>query len=87
MDTQTPPKGVLRQNAPQIAVEGAMIYQADDCASCHKINGIGERRDRTWIQQHFADPPKFSPNSIMPNYTFSPRDLKLITDYITSIPK
>jgi ubiquinol-cytochrome c reductase cytochrome b subunit len=85
-------------NAPQSAVEGAMVYQANDCASCHKINGvgdelgpslngIGERRDRKWIEAHFADPPKYSPNSIMPNYTFKPNELKLITDYITAIPK
>jgi ubiquinol-cytochrome c reductase cytochrome b subunit len=86
------------QNAPQSAVDGALIYQANECASCHKlngvgddlgppINGIGERRDRAWIEQHFADPPKFAPNSIMPAFTFSPGDLKLITDYITKIPK
>ena len=86
------------QNAPQSAVDGALLYQANECASCHKINGvgdelgpplngIGERRDRTWIEQHFTDPPKYSPNSIMPAFTFSPGDLKLITDYITAIPK
>jgi ubiquinol-cytochrome c reductase cytochrome b subunit len=86
------------QNAPQSAVDGALIYQANDCGSCHKLNGIGddlgppmngvgERRDRTWIEQHFADPPKYSPNSIMPAFTFSPGDLKLITDYISKIPK
>jgi ubiquinol-cytochrome c reductase cytochrome b subunit len=86
------------QTAPQAAVDGALIYQANECASCHKLNGVGddlgpplngvgERRDRVWIEQHFADPPKFSPNSIMPSFTFSPGDLKLITDYITKIPK
>ena len=59
------------EHAPQSAVDGALIYQAKDCASCHKLNGvgddlgpslngIGERRDRQWIEQHFADPPKFA---------------------------
>jgi len=86
------------EQAPQSAVEGALVYQANDCASCHKlngvgdelgppINGVGERRDRQWIEQHFADPPKFSPDSIMPPFAFKPDELKLITDYITSIPK
>jgi mono/diheme cytochrome c family protein len=86
------------QNAPQSAVQGALIYQANDCGSCHKLNGVGdevgpplngvgERRDRAWIEGHFADPPKYVPNSVMPSFHFSPEDLKLITDYITAIPK
>ncbi len=86
------------QNAPQTAVEGALIYQANDCTSCHKLNGIGdelgpplngigERRERSWIEGHFADPPKYSPDSIMPAFHFKPDELKLITDYITAIPK
>ena len=86
------------QTAPQSAIDAAFIYQANECGSCHKlngigdglgppINGVGERRDRTWIEQHFADPPRLSPNSIMPAFTFIPGDLKLITDYISKIPK
>ena len=75
-----------------------MLYLANQCGTCHKLNGVGddigpplngvgERRDRAWIEQHFADPPKLSPGSLMPAFTFSPGDLKLITDYITRIPK
>ncbi len=86
------------QNAPQNAVEGALIYQANDCGSCHKLNGVGdelgpalngvgERHDRSWIEQHFADPPKYSPDSIMPAFQFKPGELKLITDYIAAIPR
>ena len=72
------------QNAPQTAVDGALIYQANDCASCHKLNGVGdelgpplngvgERRERSWIENHFADPPKYSPDSIMPAFPFQAR--------------
>jgi len=86
------------QNAPQPAIEGALVYQTNDCGSCHKLNGIGddlgpplngvgERRTRSWIEGHFADPPKYSPDSIMPSFNFKPDQLKLITDYITAIPK
>lgn len=86
------------QNAPPSAVEGALIYQANECATCHKLNGVGdelgpsmngvgERHERAWIEQHFADPAKFSPESMMPATKFKPEDLKFITDYITSIPK
>ena len=86
------------QNAPQNAVEGARIYLANDCGSCHKLNGVGdelgpalngvgERHDRSWIEQHFADPPKYSPDSIMPAFQFRPDELKRITDYIMAIPR
>jgi len=86
------------QNAPRSAVEGALIYQANDCGSCHRLNGVGdelgpalngvgERHDRSWIEQHFADPPKYSPDSIMPAFQFKADELKLLTDYITAIPR
>jgi ubiquinol-cytochrome c reductase cytochrome b subunit len=86
------------RNAPQLAVEGALVYQAHACASCHRLNGagndlgpslngVGERRDRAWIEGHFADPPKYSSGSIMPSSKFKPDQLKLITDYIMAIPK
>ncbi len=86
------------KNAPQNAVEGALIYQANDCGSCHKLNGVGdqlgpvlngvgERHDRSWIEQHFADPPKYSPDSIMPAFQFKPDELKVITDYLIAIPR
>jgi len=86
------------QNAPQAAVDGALVYQSNDCASCHKLNGVGddlgpplngvgERRERSWIEGHFADPAKYSPGSIMPAFPFKPAELKLITDYISAIPK
>jgi len=84
--------------APQNMVEGALVYQENDCGSCHRLNGIGdelgpalngvgERRERSWIEQHFADPPKHSPNSIMPSFQFKPNELKAITDYLVAIPK
>ena len=86
------------QNAPRSAVEGALIYQANDCGSCHKLNGVGdelgpalngvgERHGRAWIEQHFADPPRYSPDSIMPPFQFKPDELKPLTDYLMAIPR
>lgn len=82
---------------PQYAVDGAVLFQANDCGSCHKINGVGddlgpplnavgERRSRQWITDHFKAPSKLVANSLMPPFQFKVRDLKLITDYIMSIP-
>ena len=85
------------ENAPQSAVDGALAYQSHGCGSCHKLNGSGgvlgpplngiaERRDRAWIEQHFAEPAKLSPGSIMPPSRFTPEERKLVTDYILAIP-
>ena len=85
-------------SAPQAAVEGAMVYQANQCAACHKLNGVGmqtgpplngvaDHRNREWLEGHFADPQKFSPGSTMPAYKLSSHDLDRLTSYIMEIPK
>ena len=59
-------------NAPEFAVQGALVYQANHCASCHLVNGggmrvgpplngISKRQSRSWVEEHFADPQKMSP--------------------------
>jgi ubiquinol-cytochrome c reductase cytochrome b subunit len=79
-------------------VGGAMLYQARNCGFCHTLNGSGgkngpilnglaARRTRDWVEGHFDDPPKFSPNSQMPAYKFSAEELDAITSYLMEIPK
>ena len=51
------------------------------------LNGLAARRTRTWVGEHFANPPKLSPGSQMPAYKFNPQDLTAITDYLMAIPK
>jgi len=86
------------ENAPDFAVQGALVYQANDCGSCHQVNGVGtnmgpslnglaKRRSRSWVEQHFADPPKLSPGSMMPPYKFSAKDMERLTTYLFSIPE
>lgn len=83
---------------PMKEVAGAMLFQERGCALCHTINGSGEkngpilnglagRRTREWVEGHFADPKKFSPNSQMPAYRFTPEELDQITTYLMAIPK
>jgi mono/diheme cytochrome c family protein len=84
--------------APQAGVEGAMIYQANHCDACHKLNGVGmetgpplngvaDHHNREWIEGHFADPTKFSPGSTMPAFKLNSRDLDRLTSYLMEIPK
>jgi len=83
-------------NAPDFATEGALVYQANHCGACHAVNGAGvpigpplnglsKRRSRSWVAQHFEDPKRLSPNSIMPPYKFPAKDLDNLNRYLFSL--
>jgi len=85
-------------NPPAKEIAGAMLYQARGCFACHTLNGVGAknapilnglaaRRTFDWVEKHFGDPPKFSPNSRMPAYKFTQEELDQITTYLMGIPK
>jgi ubiquinol-cytochrome c reductase cytochrome b subunit len=84
------------QTAPEFATAGALVYQANHCGACHKVNGAGvavgpelnglsRRRSRTWVLQHFADPAKLSPGSMMPPYKLSGSDADSLTRYLLAL--
>ena len=86
------------ESAPDFAVQGAVVYESNHCAACHMVNGIGmkvgpplnglsKRESRSWVVEHFADPQKLSPGSIMPPYRFPPRDLENLTSYLFVLPE
>jgi ubiquinol-cytochrome c reductase cytochrome b subunit len=86
------------QSAPQFAVEGAMVYEANSCGSCHRVNGQGtelgpdlnglaSRHPREWVEAHFRDPAKLSPGSPMPAFDFDAKDMDRITAYLMALPK
>jgi ubiquinol-cytochrome c reductase cytochrome b subunit len=87
------------KTAPAGLVLGAVLYQANQCSTCHtlngeggklgpEINGVRARHDRAWVLGHFSDPEKFTPGSQMPAFDFlSDQDLTALTDYVLSIPK
>ncbi len=84
------------RSAPQFAVEGAMVYETNNCGVCHQVNGVGTKvgpalqgiaghRTREWVEQHFVDPQKMSPQSIMPAYKLGPKDLERLTSYVMGL--
>jgi ubiquinol-cytochrome c reductase cytochrome b subunit len=86
------------ENAPAFAVDGAMVYQASRCGSCHVVNGVGmkvgpplngvaKRRTQSWVERHFAEPQALSPGTIMPPYRFGHQELQNITQYLMSLPE
>jgi ubiquinol-cytochrome c reductase cytochrome b subunit len=83
-------------SAPQFAVDGAIVYEKNQCGACHQINGVGtklgpilnglpRRRTREWVVEHFASPQKLSPGSMMPAYKFNPKDLEALTAYLMGL--
>ena len=84
--------------APDYVVQGALVYQENHCNSCHQVagvgqklgpalDGVGQRHDRAWLEQHFADPQGTSQGTIMPAYKFSPADMDAICKYLLQLPK
>jgi quinol-cytochrome oxidoreductase complex cytochrome b subunit/cytochrome c551/c552 len=85
-------------STPDFVVQGALIYQTNHCDACHQImgagqklgpplDGVGERRDRAWLEKHFQDPKSTSPGSIMPPYKFTPQEMDAICKYLGQLPK
>jgi ubiquinol-cytochrome c reductase cytochrome b subunit len=89
--------GALQTVPPEI-IKGAQIYVAGGCGSCHKVSGVGggigpplnglsDRRTRSWIEAHFLSPQRLSPGSIMPVYRFSQAEENAIILYLFSLPE
>jgi ubiquinol-cytochrome c reductase cytochrome b subunit len=84
-------------DAPDFAAQGAVVYQDNHCGACHRINGNGmtigpplnglsRRQTRSWVIQHFAEPQKLSPGSIMPSYHLSDKDIDNLVTYLFALP-
>ena len=85
-------------NAPDFAAEGALVYQSLHCGTCHLVNGVGmkvgpplngisKRETRSWIEDHFENPQKLSPGSVMPAYKLPRKDLENLTSYLMALPE
>ncbi len=51
------------------------------------LNGLSKRRSRSWVEEHFADPQKLVPDSMMPAYKLTPRDVGDLTSYLFALPE
>ena len=93
-----PENATALSNAPDFATQGSLVYLANHCGSCHMVNGVGmkvgpplnglsKRQSRNWVEEHFANPQKLSPGSIMPPYKLSPKDMESLTSYLFALPE
>ena len=93
----TPQNAAALDAAPGYAMQGAMIYQMNMCGGCHMVNGmgqsvgpplngVGQRRTKQWLVEHFRNPQKFEPASTMPPYDFPPDEMEAIVAYLLALP-
>ena len=94
----SPNNAQVLNSAPMFAVEGAMIYKANQCGTCHmangegmkigpELNGLSLRRTKEWVQEHLRNPQAHTPDSPMPGYKLSPSDMDRLLSYLFSIPR
>ena len=93
----TPENGDVVDTAPDFAVQGALIFQKNNCGTCHMVNGVGgkigpalngvgQRRNEAWVIQHFNDPQKMSKGTSMPPYKFNAMDMQNEVSYLFTLP-
>ena len=94
----TPQKDELLKTPDNITF-AANLYLNYNCGVCHQIEsetpgfgpdlaGVTKKYDRKYIYEHFIDPQKFVPASIMPKYSRLPEnELNALTDFIYYIDK
>ena len=94
----TPNNAPVLNSAPTFAVEGAMLYKANQCGTCHMVNGEGMkigpelnglslRKSKEWVKEHLRNPQAHTPDSPMPSYNLSPTDMDQLLTYLFSIPR
>jgi len=97
MAALTVDNGDLVANTPQFATHGAALYQQNNCAACHKLNGVGGemgppmnglagRRTEAWSAEHFINPQKMSPGTPMPVYNFNKTEMDDLLQYLFTLP-
>jgi len=85
----------LNPTAQQLDV-GKRLVQEQNCLACHRIqgkggevandlSGVGNRRNAEWIYQHFQDPQKMSPGTLMPKFQLSEQELISLTAYMLTL--
>jgi ubiquinol-cytochrome c reductase cytochrome b subunit len=93
----TPDNAEVVDSAPAFATAGALIFQKNNCGTCHSVNGVGgkigpvlngldNRRSEAWVIEHFQNPQKMSPKTPMPPYKFPDPDMQNEVSYLMTLP-
>ena len=75
------------------ADHGKLLFSLSRCISCHtvegrgngsapELSGVGSKVTRRWLVAFLGDPERFYPETKMPRFHFSPRDLADLAAYM-----
>ena len=90
VDLDAGPTGVV---ASGDAERGKRLFSISRCISCHtvegrgngsapELSGVGSKVTRRWLVAFLADPQRFYPDTRMPRYHFSARDVADLADFM-----
>lgn len=85
---------IVEKNPQEI--EGQRLYSSLRCQSCHSIAGkggiiapaldaVGSRKNKEWLIDHFKNPQKVSPGSVMPNFGLLDIEINNLVVYMSSL--
>jgi mono/diheme cytochrome c family protein len=91
-------KAVQPAEVPVTVESGKAVFTAKHCSACHSINGVGGKigpdltvnglqRTKEWMVQHHLNPRSLVGGSIMPDFKYSPTELRAIAEYLASLVK
>ncbi|MBI4518507.1 MAG: cytochrome c [Deltaproteobacteria bacterium] len=80
------------------AVDGTALYEKK-CKTCHSIggvagpmaktggalDGVGAKRDATWLREYFKDPKSKIPESKFPKLTLSDEEWEALVAYMLTL--
>jgi len=93
----SPANAEALESAPDNVVQGAVVYQVNQCGSCHTangegmkvgpaLNGLARRRTPEWIEAQIRRPQSHFPETMMPGLDLAPRDMERLVAYLLSLP-
>jgi len=93
----SPTNAEALESAPDNVVQGAVVYQINQCGNCHTangegmkvgpaLNGLARRRTPEWIEGQIRRPQSHFPESMMPPADLTPRDMERLVAYLLSLP-
>jgi mono/diheme cytochrome c family protein len=80
----------------KLAEEGRLIFGMARCVSCHALDGIGgaigpdlgkiaSKARPEWLYEWVKNPQAYQPNTKMPRYRFSERELNALIAYLSTL--
>lgn len=85
---------IIEKNAQEI--DGQRLFTELRCQSCHSIAGkggtiapaldtVGSRQSKEWLANHFRNPQKVTPGTIMPNFGLLDKEVEVLVVYMSSL--